>query len=213
MKVPYQLYAMLLAVLLLAACQDGADRAGERSDPPSATATAPAITDSGNEEAGGSAGPEEEASSTPGVPASSGKPSAPISIDYTVIGTPVVGQPVNINLEVSTSLGNRPVTLNYRINDARNLSFPQAQPQRVALAAPADAGRAAQQVTVIPQREGRLYLNVSAEVETEAGMMMKSMAIPIQVGRAPQQQETNGELREGLDGETVISMPAEESTR
>lgn len=214
MKVPYQLYAMLLAVLALAACQDGADRAGEGSDAPSATVTAPATADPGNEEAGErGAGPEEEASSSPAVAASPGKPSAPISIDYTVIGTPVVGQPVNINLEVSSSLGSRPVTLNYRINDARNLTFPQAQPQRVALAAPADAGRAAQQVTVIPQREGRLYLNVSAEVETEAGMMMKSMAIPIQVGRAPGQEETNGELREGADGETVISMPAEESTR
>jgi hypothetical protein len=65
---------------------------------------------------------------------------------------------------------------------------------------------------VVPQREGRLYLNVSAEVETEGGTLLKSMAIPIQVGSAPRQQQTNGELKPDADGEPVISMPAEENT-
>ena len=216
MKVLHQRNAILLAALALAACQDSGNQAAGRSDSPPATVSAPATAEVENVQAGESTGPRtfaEGALSSSDAEASAGKPSAPISISYTVIGTPVVGQPVNINLEVSSSLGSRPVTLNYRINDARNLAFPQAQPQRVALAAPAEAGRAAQQVTVIPQREGRLYLNVSAEVETEEGMMMKSMAIPIQVGRAPRQEEPNGELREGADGETVISMPAEETTR
>ena len=41
--------------------------------------------------------------------------------------------------------------------------------------------------------------------------MIKSMAIPIQVGRAPQKPEINGELVEDPDGETVISMPAKEN--
>src|SRR5690606_32530927 len=102
------------------------------------------------------------------------------------------------------------VTLNYRINDARTMSFPQTQAQRVALAAPGDMEPRRQQVTVIPQREGRLYLNVSAEIETPDGMLMKSMAIPIQVGAAPPQLETNGEVQE-RDGERVNSLPAEET--
>ena len=66
-------------------------------------------------------------------------------------------------------------------------------------------------MTVIPQREGRLYVNVSAEVQTPGGMMIKSMAIPIQVGNAPKKPQINGELVEGPDGETVISMPAKEN--
>jgi hypothetical protein len=144
---------------------------------------------------------------------SAGKPSAPISIDYAIIGMPVVGQPVNVNLELSSSLRNRPVTLNYRINDARNLAFPQAQPQRVALPAFGDTDRVTQQVIVVPQREGRLYLNVYAEVETAEGTLLKSIAIPIQVGRAPREPERNGEPRQGADGETVISLPADETTR
>lgn len=189
-----QLAAILLAALALAACRQGSDETSGRNEAPDSTATAP--------------GP---AASAP--QASAGKPSAPITIDYAVIGTPVVGQPVSVNLEVSSSLPGQPVTLNYRINDARNLAFPQAQPQRVALPAPADADRVMQQVTVVPQREGRLYLNVSAEVETADGTLMKSIAIPIQVGSAPRQLEANGELREDADGETVISMPAEETIR
>jgi len=41
--------------------------------------------------------------------------------------------------------------------------------------------------------------------------MIKSMAIPIQVGSAPSQPQINGELIEGPDGETVISMPAQQN--
>ena len=144
---------------------------------------------------------------------SAGKPGAPISIDYTIVGMPVVGQPVNVNLELSSSLRNRSVTLNYRINDTRNLTFPQAQAQRVAIPAFGDTDRVTQQVIVVPQREGRLYLNVYAEVETAEGTLLKSIAIPIQVGRAPREQETNGEPRQGPGGETVISLPADETTR
>ena len=41
--------------------------------------------------------------------------------------------------------------------------------------------------------------------------MIKTMAIPIQVGSVPEKPEINGELVEGPDGETVISMPAKEN--
>jgi len=182
---------IVLAGLLFAGCRQAGDGG-----------------DGGNEAPVSRAAPEAvEAQS------SAGKPSAPINIDYAIIGTPVVGQPVSINLEVSSSLRNRPVTLNYRINDARNLAFPEAQAQRVALAAFGDTHRVSQQVTVVPQREGRLYLNVYAEVDTAEGTLLKSIAIPIQVGKAPGQPETNGEPRQGPDGETVISLPADETRR
>lgn len=182
---------LVLAGLLFAGCQETGDRAGTRNEVP----------------APGAGRPEAE------VQTSAGKPGAPIRIDYTIIGTPVVGQPVGISLEVSSSLRNRPVTLNYRINDARNLRFPEAQAERVALPAFGETDRVTQQVTVVPQREGRLYLNVYAEVETAEGMLLKSIAIPIQVGRAPRLEETNGEPRQTPDGETVISLPADETAR
>jgi len=66
-----------------------------------------------------------------------------------------------------------------------------------------------QKITVVPQREGRLYLNVSAEVDTDNGMMIRTTSIPIQVGSAPPELKVNGELLETDDGEVVVSMPAE----
>jgi hypothetical protein len=184
-----QSIGMVLATLAFAACQDANQGVERASD----TAAAPEV-----------------AAQAADAEASAGKPTAPIAIDYTVVGTPVVGQPVSINLEVSSMLPGRAVTLNYRINDARNLVFPQAQAQRVALGVLGDSDRAAQQVIVVPQREGRLYLNVSAEVETEQGTLLKSMAIPIQVGSAPRELQTNGEVSQDADGEAIVSMPADE---
>ena len=66
-------------------------------------------------------------------------------------------------------------------------------------------------MTVVPQREGRMHVNVSPDVQTDSGMMIKSMAIPVRVGDAPATPTINGELVEGPDGETVISMPAQEN--
>jgi hypothetical protein len=187
-----QSIGMVLATLAFAACQDANQGVERASD----TAAAPEV-----------------AAQAADAEASASKPTAPIAIDYTVVGTPVVGQPVSINLEVSSMLPGRAVTLNYRINDARNLVFPQAQAQRVALGVLGDSDRAAQQVIVVPQREGRLYLNVSAEVETEQGTLLKSMAIPIQVGSAPRELQTNGEVSQDADGEAIVSMPGDETTR
>lgn len=142
---------------------------------------------------------------------SPGKPLAPISIQYKVLGSAVVGQPVAVEVQVSSSLLDRPIEVSYFVNDADSMSFPESQPTRVELRVPGSKGTAARQVTVVPQREGRLYLNVTAEIETDAGRMLKSMAIPIAVGPGATVPEVNGELRETAEGETVLSMPAVEN--
>ena len=132
---------------------------------------------------------------------------APISMSYEVIGNPIVGAPALINVTVSSAEG--PVTVQYSITDTSALMFQSGQVERWQIVDP--ASDEVQQLSVIPQREGRLYVNVSAEVETPGGMMIRSMAIPIKVGSAPPGATANGELKEGPDGETVISMPAQES--
>ena len=137
------------------------------------------------------------------------KPSAPISIDYEIIGTPVIGIPLSINVKVSSTL-NQPVRMNYRIIDTTSLMFTDAQAQSISLILVDSEAFATEQVTVVPQREGRLYLNVSAEIETELGMMAKVMAIPIQVGSLQPSLPLNGTITIGEDGEALISMPAKE---
>ena len=150
---------------------------------------------------------EDQAAGSPST--SPGKPTAPISIDYEVLGKPIVGLPVAINIQVRSSQDLGPVNVQYSIDDTSSLLFQEGQVQRLENMEFAEL--ASQQLAVVPQREGRLYVNISAEVPTPGGSMIKSMAIPIQVGSAPSQPQTNGELMEGPDGETVISMPAQEN--
>ena len=120
-----------------------------------------------------------------------------------------IGIWVAVNVEFSAAGGEGPVQIQYSIADSSAVAFQQGQVERLEIRDRSDIKR--QQLTVIPQREGRVYVNVSAEVETENGTMIKSMAIPIQVGNAPNRPTTNGEVVEGPDGEQVISLPASEN--
>ncbi|MBT5220986.1 MAG: hypothetical protein HOI35_07560 [Woeseia sp.] len=133
-----------------------------------------------------------------------GKPGAPVEISYEVIGNPIVGVPVSINVVVTSSAG--PLQVHYSINDQSALIFQDGQVERLEIIDPS-AG-SLQQLTVVPQREGRLYINVSAEVKAPMGTMIRSMAIPIKVGRAPTSLPINGEVKQGPDAEVVVSMPA-----
>jgi hypothetical protein len=139
-----------------------------------------------------------------------GKPRAPIEFSYEILGNPIVGQPIAINLQV-TSSQSESISVEYRIIDASSMLFAESQALRVEVTPSAEDAPARQQVIVVPQREGRLYLNVAGSIETEAGTMIRAAAIPIQVGAAPRQQQVNGELKQSAEGETVISMPAEEN--
>jgi hypothetical protein len=136
-----------------------------------------------------------------------GKPGAPVEISYEVIGNPIVGVPVSINVVVTSSAG--PLQVHYSINDQSALIFQDGQVERLEIIDPG-AG-SLQQITVVPQREGRLYINVSAEIQAPMGTMIRSMAIPIKVGRAPASLPVNGEVKHGSDGEVVVSMPATSS--
>ena len=140
---------------------------------------------------------------------SPGKPSAPINIDYEIMGKPVVGIPLSINVKISSSL-NQPIRVNYRINDTTSLAFPDIQTESVSLVPIGDEAYSTEQVTVIPQREGRLFLNISAEIDTEMGTMARVMAIPIQVGSFRATPQVNGVLTNDEEGEALISMPAKE---
>jgi hypothetical protein len=131
------------------------------------------------------------------------KPGAPFVMSYKVIGTPIVGSPVTVNLRVTSTLGSQPLRVNYRTNDAAAMTFHEAQPLSIEMAPASEEDFVLQQVTVIPQREGRLYLNVTAAVETEEGSMSTTMAIPIQVGSGGRILEENGEVQTDEEGEAI----------
>lgn len=203
---------LLTASLLLAAgCQPqgGGEGSGRAEDRPAEESPGAETPGKESPVVRAPAGADDDA-----AVAAAGKPTAPIDIRYSVIGSAIAGEPVNIELEVRSTQRNVPITLDYRINDSRELAFGEAQPRQVELRAMEVAGDgsiARRQVIVIPQREGRVYLNVSATIETADGAMVRSIAIPVQVGRGRSEPEINGELQEDSDGEAVISMPAEEN--
>ena len=136
-----------------------------------------------------------------------GKPQGPVRIDYRIIGTPVVGQPVTVDLTVKSNVGDAPVTLSYGTNDSTAMSFAEAQQRMVSLAFVDDERTAGQQVTVIPAREGRLFLNVTANLQTDTGSLQTVTAIPIQVGAAPRELQQNGVVTTDENGELIREMP------
>ncbi len=131
------------------------------------------------------------------------KPGAPFAMSYRIIGTPIVGSPVTIDLRVESMLGAQPITVDYRINDAAAMSLHEAQPARVQVEPAANENFVAQRVTIVPQREGRLYLNVSASFLTAEGSASTIMAVPIQVGAGGPELKENGEVRQDENGEAI----------
>ena len=104
---------------------------------------------------------------------------APFTIRYSVIGTPVVGSPVTLDLQIVSAMGSQPVEISYEIPDPSSMMLHEAQPQ--SLMAEFDAGEKfiGERVTVIPQR------------------------VPIHVGEVDTGLVEHGEVEFTEDGEAV----------
>lgn len=191
---PLRMYSLVIATAALVACGDaGIDSAAENAEV-ALNKNAPSVTFT----------PEK------GLINVDGKPMAPVRIAYRIIGKPVVGQPVSVDVSVTSSLGPQPITVGYRINDATAMQLAASQPEFVTVAQKVGNEPDLQQVTVVPLREGRLYLNVSATIETENGSMGTVTAIPIQVGEGGRTLTENGALDTDENGEAIRSLPAQE---
>ena len=153
--------------------------------------------------------PELETKPAPSFDGTVSKPGSPFIVSYKVIGTPIVGSPVTVDLRVTTTLGSQPVKVSYRISDASAMMFHDAQPSEVEVAPAANEDYISQQVTVVPQREGRLYLNVGTSVETDDGSMSSVIAIPLQVGEGARTIEEQGEVQVDENGEAIRVLTPE----
>ncbi len=179
----------VLTLMLAAGC--GSDSIGETANETSLATTAPVV------------------SFEPGH-GRTAKPTGPVTISYRIVGKPIVGQPVGVELLVESALGSEPLQLNYRINDATAMQFPKDQLRRVSYA-PGNAEQPRpQHVRVIPMREGRLYLNVSATANGNSGSTSTVVAIPIDVGAALPDVAGSGEVTLDENGAAIRSVPAAE---
>lgn len=186
-----QLYSLIAAIFLATGCGNGSVDKGSSEISAGADATAAS------------------AKARDGY-ADTSKPQAPVTISYQIIGTPIVGQPLGIDLQVQSTLGPQEIVLSYRINDTTAMQFMEAQPARVAIAPTSDVEPSLQQIRVIPLREGRLFLNVTASVMGQEALLSSVTAIPIQVGAAPRVIQENGAVATDENGELIRSLPATE---
>ena len=88
------------------------------------------------------------------------------------------------------------------------MQLAESQPPFLTVSPAASEESTTHQVTIVPLREGRLYLNVSASVQTSEGTMSTVTAIPIQVGEGGRDVEENGTLDTDENGEAIRSLPA-----
>lgn len=183
----------LAMALLVSACGNGSvDQVANREEVDVAT-TPPSVTFT----------PENDKAAT-------GKPSGPITISYRIIGKPIVGETVAIDLRITSTLEDQPFNVSYRINDVTAMRLPESQPARVAVVPNIGEDSSAHQVVVIPLREGRLYLNVAVEFDTSNGSMSTVTAIPLQVGGGARELQENGIVTTDENGEAIRSLPAKE---
>jgi hypothetical protein len=184
---------MSLAIAMLAACGGGSEQQAPAADR-GADAESPVAVLT----------PEEKYSVV-------GKPEGPVRIDYRVIGTPVVGQPLTIEFEVQSTVDDVPVTLSYASQDSTAMTFPESQERRISLVFEGEERLAGQRVTVVPAREGRLFLNVTAQMQSDTGSLGTVIAVPIQVGAAPRQLQENGVVTTDERGELLRELPVSEN--
>lgn len=136
----------------------------------------------------------------------------PVSIEYQVIGQAQIGQPLQISIIASSAVTDSPVRLRYQSVNADSLSLMPGQDgqQSFQLSANTDNTRmvGTRTILVVPQQEGRSFINVVAEIDTPDGIMTTSQAIAIQVGNQRPEKKINGTLSTDQNGEGIISMPA-----
>jgi len=128
---------------------------------------------------------------------------SPFAFRYEVIGTPIVGSPVTLDLKIESRLGAIPVEIGYQIPDSSSMMLHESQPRSLTVEFQENESFISQRVSVIPLREGRVYLNVSATVLAGGDKVSSATSIPIHVGPVDTGPVEHGEVEITEDGEAV----------
>lgn len=142
----------------------------------------------------------------------------PINVDYKILGNPELGQPLEIELTVTSSIADMPVEVNYQALDKDAMQFMSTNNTSNSNISSSSGNQSFKlananqpsnrKIIVVPQKQGRNIITVTTQIVTPQGPMATSTAIAIHVGDAPIEKKINGELSTDEEGEVVISMPA-----
>lgn len=139
---------------------------------------------------------------------SPGKTLAPIDFDYVIIGTPAVGQPLEIR--INTRVRSARADLNLALSGDERLQIP-AEMARQRLAAAAGGEPITRTLRVTPTAPGTLYLNALVQADIDGRLQSRSVTIPIRVGGGAPSRVPAGTVSTDASGEPIISLPAREN--
>jgi hypothetical protein len=145
---------------------------------------------------------------------SSGKPGAPVDVRFDIPKRPKVGESLDIAVAV-TALGADLDELRvvFQSNDGVEV---RSGNELLVKDHPAVGSTYSHTVTVMPRKDGVFYLSAVALVESKAGSISRSFAIPIIVGDAVAVSEATSKLSQGSvqtdsKGEKILSLPASDT--
>lgn len=138
-----------------------------------------------------------------------GSPGMMFDVTYRIVGTPIVGSPVSIDLEIGSPLGDETVEVAYQIPDPSAMFMDDTQPRSLMRQPLAGERVIRERVTVVPQREGRVFINIRASRAAGDGSNSTMISIPIHVGDVDTSLVEQGELETNDEGETTRVLTSE----
>lgn len=112
--------------------------------------------------------------------------SSAFEIKYDIQGKPIIGQAVSVKLIFDGFLESEQIQIEFKIEDPSSMIFSDAQVEKINLQYNKTKNDSIfiQNVSIIPQKTGRIFLNVILSYEIESGIVSIMKAIPIYVDSA-----------------------------
>jgi hypothetical protein len=138
----------------------------------------------------------------------SGKATAPISVSYSVPANVAIGD--NVHITVTVKALSDVDNLSLKLIAGENLQMPSGELLKT-YGNQLRNSAFSETVTVIPNTEGILYLNVFATGIFNGKKMTSAGAVPINTGTGTRKMlKKSGQIKTDSRGQKVIVMPAEE---
>jgi hypothetical protein len=107
-----------------------------------------------------------------------------ITIDFEILNKPILNESAIISLLLKTNDPSKKIFLNYSVLSEDDISFGDNQIDRFELSSNLRGIYPEQQIIIIPRREGRVFLAVSATMKFEKENVTKTISIPIDVDKS-----------------------------
>ena len=161
---------------------------------------------SGTETAGERWTPAQTPFFAKGPTVSPGAPSGPIGLRYESLGTPELGQPLQIRIAVFSQFPVTALAAQVYANEGLIVT-----PQNFSVSGLESQQSAERTLTVTPYLEGPLRFSLLVQGEIDGQLQAGQLTVPVQVGEGRPEPTPMGTLSTDESGEAIISLPAREN--